>query len=98
MGINKLPSYRDYWSSTPYMRNGYISQLMTVNRFGWILSQIHLNDNILTPLRNRANYDKLYKVRPFLNKMQNNFINNYQPSEYLAIDEAMIKFKGRISF
>lgn len=71
---------------------------MTENRFGWILSHIHLNDNFLTPLRKSANYDKLSKVKPFLSKMQNNCINNYQSREYSVIDEAMIYFKERSSF
>jgi len=95
MGINNLPSYRDYWSTIPYLRNEYICQLMTVNRFGWLLSHIHLNDNMLIPTRESLNYDKLYKVRSFLDKIQENFKKNYNPALSLAIDESMIKFKGR---
>lgn len=93
MGIVKVPSYRDYWSNVPYLHNKLISQLMTVNRFGWLLSHVHLNDNILLPGRNSPNFDKLYKVRPLLDKIQENF----DPSCSLAIDESIIKFKGRSS-
>ena len=35
MGIKKLPSYRDYWSENPQLRDSYISSLMTVNRFSF---------------------------------------------------------------
>lgn len=45
MGIKKLPSYRDYCSSIEEMRNHYISKVMPVNRFGWFLSNLHINDN-----------------------------------------------------
>lgn len=95
MGINKLPSYRDPWSTVPYLRNEYICRLMTVNRFGWLLSHIHLNDNMLIPARGSSDYAKLYQIRPFLDKIQENFKKKLKPSLSLAIDESMIKFKGR---
>ena len=95
MGINKLPSYRDYWSTVPYLRNEYICRLMTVNRFGWLLSHIHLNDNSIIPARNSPNFDKLYKLRPFLDKIEINFQKNFNLGPSIAIDESMIKFKGR---
>nr|XP_012151413.1 PREDICTED: piggyBac transposable element-derived protein 4-like [Megachile rotundata] len=79
MGINKLPSCRDAWSSIPYLRNEYICRVMNVNRFGWLLSHIYLNDNSPTPARESANYDKLYKIRPFLDKIQENLRKNYSP-------------------
>lgn len=58
---------------------------------------IHLNDNSSLPDRNDPNYDKLYRVRPFLNIIQANFLKCYNLTEHCAIDESMIKFKGRCS-
>lgn len=97
MGIKKYPSYRDHWSTSPDLHDPYISKLMTLHRFGWLLSHIHLNDNSVIPLRGTANFDKLYKVRPFLDYLKNNFQACLQPHENIAIDESMIKFKGRSS-
>ena len=51
MGIKKLPSYKDYWSSDPALRDSYISLLMSRNRFAWLLSHLHVNDNSLQPPR-----------------------------------------------
>lgn len=45
MGIKRLPSYRDYWSSFEDLHDAYISKQMSVKRFSWILSRLHLNDN-----------------------------------------------------
>jgi hypothetical protein len=73
MGIKRQAFYRDYWSSAPDLHNPYISNLMSVNRFCW-LSNIHLNDNTLMPNRGDPNFDKLYKVRPFTDALQNNFL------------------------
>ncbi|XP_035229209.1 piggyBac transposable element-derived protein 4-like [Stegodyphus dumicola] len=61
MGIKRIPSYRDYWSSTPEMHDAYISDQMSVKRFTWILSHLHLNDNTVQPQRGSPEFDKLYK-------------------------------------
>lgn len=97
MGLKRSPSYRDYWSSAPDLNDPFISKVMTVNRFGWLLSHLHLNDNCLQPERDDPTFDKLYKVRPLLSEISRTFAQHYLPTEYLAIDESMIKFKGRSS-
>ncbi|KAM7293048.1 piggyBac transposable element-derived protein 4 [Ixodes scapularis] len=97
MGIKRSPSYRDYWSSAPDLHDPFISKIRTVNRFGWLLSHLCLNDNVLQPPRAHPDFDRLYKVRPLLSELSRSFATNYLPKEYLAIDESMIKFKGRSS-
>ena len=47
--------------------------------------------------RNTPGYDKLGKIRPLLQHLQQRFGDVYNPSRELAIDEAMIKFQGRSS-
>ncbi|GBM13943.1 hypothetical protein AVEN_152373-1 [Araneus ventricosus] len=64
MGIKKLPSYRDYWSTSPLLHDKYISKYLSVEQFSWLLAHIHLNDNSLQPPRGNEKYDKLCKVRP----------------------------------
>ena len=39
--------------------------------------------------------DRLYKVRSFLTDIQARFAAQFVPSEFVAIDECMIPFKGR---
>lgn len=97
MGIVRLPSYGDYWSTNQCLHNPFISNLMSVNQFGWFLGNIHLSDNSLMPDRNNPTYDKLYIVCPFLNMMQANFEKYFNPNCEVAVDESMIKFKGRNS-
>ncbi|XP_036323860.1 piggyBac transposable element-derived protein 2-like [Rhagoletis pomonella] len=95
MGVKKSPSYRDYWSSSPDLRDEYISHFMSLSRFSWILGNLHLNDNNLLPSRNNPDYDKLYKIRPFTEMLRESYKKNYNHTEKIAIDESMIKFKGR---
>jgi len=45
MAMKKLPSYRDYWSTSSDLHDYYISPLMQMNRFRWLLGHLHLNYN-----------------------------------------------------
>ena len=97
MGIKTMPSYKDYWSSDPMLRNPYISNIMTLKRFQWLLANFHLNDNSQMPSRDDPNFDKLYKLRPLLDGLNQQYSKCYKPTQYQAVDEFMIKFKGRSS-
>ena len=95
MGMVRLPSMYDYWSTNPILSAPGIVKGMGRNRFRSILSHLHLNDNSRMPGRTDPGYDKLYKVRPLLEKIRLNSQASYQPHQQLAVDEAMILFKGR---
>lgn len=43
--------------------------------------------------RDHENYDKLFKVRPLLDKLRENF-SQIEPEEHNSVDEVMIPFKG----
>lgn len=97
MGVKKLPSLKDYWSSQEEIRDAYIAKHISRDRFYWLLSNLHLADNTLQPERGQENYDKLYKVRPLLDSLSETYKKHYLPGQFQAIDESMIKFKGRSS-
>ncbi|XP_065319133.1 piggyBac transposable element-derived protein 3-like [Gordionus sp. m RMFG-2023] len=97
-GIKTMANYKDYWSSKPEFHDNFVSSIMKVKRFIWLMAHIHINDNILEPSRNDENYDKLYKIRPFIDNIRSSCLKYFLPSEYQAIDEGMIRFKGRIGF
>jgi len=82
MGIKTQPSYWDYWSTDEDLNDPYISKLMAVNRFSWMLSHLHLNNNALLPSGDQptTNFQKCYSLH-----------------ENIAINESMIKFKSRSS-
>ncbi|XP_065662681.1 piggyBac transposable element-derived protein 1-like [Hydra vulgaris] len=87
MSVVKLPSTRDYWSSS--IGIAHVANIMPVNRFEKLKSIIHFADN------NSADKDdKLFKIRPLINKM-NEQLNSIPFEENLAVDEQIIPFKGR---
>ena len=97
MGITRKPSYRDYWASDPDLHNEFISRLMTVKRFSFLLSHLHLNDNSMQPRHDSQNLDKLYKLRPLIDNLCNSFSKCYSAHAEVAVDESMVKFQGRSS-
>ena len=56
-----------------------------------------MNDNSQEPPRGNPNFDKLYKVRPLLDNLSGTFKIFYGPDRHQAIDESMIRLKGRNS-
>ena len=53
-----------------------------------------MNDNSTIGAENKA---KLYKLRPFITNLKENFVKLYDGSRYLCVDESMILFNGRSS-
>jgi len=51
-------------------------------------------DNTLCLLSNNPLHDKLFKVRPFIDSIKNNF-KLIDLEEHLYVDEIIIPFKGR---
>ena len=90
-------AYRHFWFSDSLLRIDLVANAMSRVRYDWILSNLHLNDNNKAPNRDDLNFDKLYKVRPFITSLCNQFMKNYNPTEHQSIDKSMIKFKGRSS-
>ena len=97
MSIHKLPCLRDYWSSDWVLSVPAFSRIMPRNRFLDIWNNIHLCDNMKMPKPGDSNFDKLFKLRQFIDDLKTNFQINYAPHREKAVDEAMIKYKGRTS-
>ena len=89
---------RSYWSKNWPFANNNFSSIVSSRRFELILKFFHLNDSETQPKRGDPGFDKLYKVRPFLDIVLEKFKSCYQPHQHISIDESMISYKGRLSF
>ena len=93
MGIVSLPKIPQYWSTKwPF---GNFSSIMKRDRFQLLLKMLHLADN---SSYGQPGYDNLFKLRPLLDSLVEQFKLMYRPNKELAVDESMIGFKGRLSF
>ena len=71
---------------------------MSGRRFELLMSYLHLNDTSNQPPRSSPTYDKLFKVRPLIEKVVTSFRSVYVPNREISIDETMIGFKGRLGW
>ncbi|XP_065312923.1 piggyBac transposable element-derived protein 2-like [Gordionus sp. m RMFG-2023] len=94
-GIVELPSIRQYWAIETVIPQ--ISQCMTRNGFLELRKYFHINDNNNIILRGQPNYDKLFKLRPFISALKM-YMRKIQLEEKLSIDEMIVPFKGRCEF
>ena len=98
MSIVNLPTTKMYWLQNPLFGSFTASDVMTRNRFDKITEYIHVNDRSTMPAKDSQNFDKLYLIRPLLSRVNNLCLKNYSPHREFSIDEAMIKFRGRLGF
>ena len=63
-----------------------------------ILRFQHLNDSTEYIPKGQPGYDALYKLRPFMDPLLENFQAAYSLGQEISIDESMIGFKGRLYF
>ena len=92
MGIVHLPDYKFYWSGNKYLGNVGMKEIMPKARYEKLSQYLHLNDS-----GHDQQNDKLYKVKPFLNAVQEKCLSVYKPKQNQCVDEGMIPYKGRFT-
>ena len=71
---------------------------MKRDRFSMMLKFLHINDNSQYKKKGEPGHDPLYKLRPFLEPLIENFQSAYTLHREISVDETMIGFKGRLGF
>jgi hypothetical protein len=96
MGVKKLPSTRNYWSSqNPILHCPVISALLTRDRYELITRCLHVANAPLTATdKSSPSYDKLHKIRWMLDEVRNRFKAMWAPNQQLTVDESMVMYKG----
>ena len=99
-GIKVLPSERDYWSTNLFLgvKQVQVQDITPRIRFLKINQYFHFNDSSKAKPRGHAKHDKLFHIRPLINKFTETFRAAYNPNRENAIDEGLVKFKGRLAF
>jgi hypothetical protein len=72
-----------------------MATIMPYERFKEIKRSLNISSGRPTPEQKQ---DPIWKVRPFLEKMNELFAYYYKPEEYLTVDEGMIPFNGKVHF
>ncbi|TEA33110.1 hypothetical protein DBR06_SOUSAS18610024, partial [Sousa chinensis] len=86
--------WKEYWSTDPLLETPIFPKIMTRRRFKQIMTFLHFNDNSETPLP----ADRISKVKPLLDYFLPKFQLIYIPKQELSLEEAKIKWRGRLRF
>ena len=97
MGIVKLPANQLYWSQDERLHQRGVTHIFPRDRFNYVLKYFYCNDPETIPQKDDPEY-KLYRVKPILEELSKKFLELYDPHRAQSIDEAMVKFKGRLKF
>ena len=97
MGIVKLPANQLYWLQDERLHQRGVTHIFPRDRFNYVLKYFYCNDPETIPQKDDPEY-KLYRVKPILEELSKKFLELYDPHRAQSIDEAMVKFKGRLKF
>jgi hypothetical protein len=92
-----LPQLEHFWSSDPVLGVSAVSAVMSRARFKKIVENIHCNYNTKVVPKGEVGHDRLHKLRPVINMLNDRLREIYEPSSFLDVDESMVPFKGRSS-
>ena len=93
MGIVKLPSIENYWRRDVQFHYSPIASKISRDRFRDIRRYLHFTDNTTLPTPGTPGSDRLAKVRPLFNKINERCSAAYNLGREVAVDEAMIKYR-----
>ena len=89
----KKPNLQSYWSIRKSMHTPFFSELIPFRRFVLLSKFLHFTNN-----ENLQENDRLRKIAPVVKHLEQNFREVYYPQENVAIDESLIKFRGRLCY
>ena len=88
----------DYWSRSYNFHTLFYGNATKRDRFFHILCFLHFTRNRNEPDMRDENSDRLWKMRKLFEILNEKFSKFYSPSGHLAVDEVIVKFKGRVIF
>ncbi|KAF2902818.1 hypothetical protein ILUMI_03366 [Ignelater luminosus] len=89
-GYDPVPRRRMFWEGRSDTKNDLVSNSMRRNRFEDIFRYIHATGN-----NNLHKNDKMAKLRPLIEKVNELFVRYTPVSKDMSIDESMIPYFGR---
>lgn len=89
-GYHSVPHEDHYWSNSPDLGVPIVSETMSNKRYHVLKKYLHLADN-----QNLQSGDKVAKVTPFYNLLNENLVQFGVWHSDLSVDESMVPYFGR---
>jgi Transposase IS4 len=90
MGYHRKGRHEEHWQES-----GYLNQFLSLTRFQQIHRYFTLRDEFIHPRQENETF--AWQVEPIASTVKENCKAFWRPSSHLAIDEAMIAYRGRTS-
>lgn len=98
MSIVNIQKSDTYWSNDCVFGQFYISKILPRDRYDRLTQYLHINDNSKNPPKGTPGHDKLHQFRPVNDVIMKKCLENYHPHQNVSVDEAMVAYRGRLSF
>jgi hypothetical protein len=98
MGHDQRDCLNDYWGREEKYLTPFYSNMMVRDRFFHTLRFLHFENNDSPPNRDDPHYDRLWKIRNIFETLNDTSHELRNSTEFLAIDEVIVLFKGRVIF
>ena len=94
-GLDKRQTFDSYWSTSRLIEMPGFKSVMSRDRFLNILCYLHLTNNDDALLKDNPQYDRLYKLRNFINHLVPLWQSAFYPNRDVAVDKSIIALKGK---
>jgi Transposase IS4 len=88
MGYHQIANHEEHWS-----KSGYLRKFMSLRRYHQTHRYFTLRDGTVNPRKEKETF--AWKLEPVASIIKQNCKALWSPSSHLAVDEAMIAYKGR---
>ena len=90
MGLVQVPRFKCYWSTCTFLGNQGFKSTIPIRRYEKITEYLHVTDRKSEPPRTSPNYDRIHKVRWFLESLNSAFAKYHAPTRDQTIDEGKL--------
>ena len=87
MGLTQVPRFKCYWSTCIFLGNQGFKNTIPLRRYEKITEYLHVTDRKAEPAPIGRYYDRIHKVRWFLDSLNSSFAKYHAPTRDQTIDE-----------
>ena len=98
MSISSLLQAKLYFDRNQFISNTGIKKTFTAFWYKKLMQYLYVSDQATKAERNDPNYDKLGKIQPLMQMVEQTFQDHFMPGKSQTISEGMIAFKSHLSY
>ncbi|XP_041485361.1 piggyBac transposable element-derived protein 4-like [Lytechinus variegatus] len=99
IGLVTKPAIANYWETiSGVLATLGFGEVMPRNRYQLLKGFLHFNNNESIITGGNPGFDPMFKTRPLIDKLVPQYMDSYEPSCHLSVDESLVPFKRRLAY